>query len=220
MYKKLFAIGDIHGCFDTFKALVDKEIQIEKRDKLILLGDYIDRSTQSKEVIDYIIKLKEKGFDIVPLMGNHEAMLLDVLANKKHLSLWIRNGGLATLKSFRINSLESLETKYVDFFKELPYYFSFKEFLFVHAGFNDEANNPFEDKHHMIWECREHYKNVLLQNKIIVHGHRPITESESKKQLFESKNVINIDTGCVYSNMPGYGKLTAIELYSKVLYSN
>ena len=219
MNKKLFAIGDVHGCFDKLKVLIEEKIQIKKSDKVILLGDYIDRGTQSKEVIDYIIELKEKGFDILPLIGNHEAMLLDALANNEFLFLWIQNGGSETLKSFGISSLEFLEAKYIDFFKKLRYYFSFEEFLFVHAGFNDEVNNPFEDKYHMIWKCRENYKHLLLQNKIIVHGHCPIKESVSKKLLQESGNVINIDTGCVFSDKVGYGKLSAIELYSKVLYS-
>ncbi len=41
--KRLFAIGDIHGCFDSLKELIESNIQLGKNDKLILLGDYIDR---------------------------------------------------------------------------------------------------------------------------------------------------------------------------------
>ena len=219
MNKRLFAIGDVHGCFDKLKALIEEKIQLQKSDKLILLGDYIDRGSQSKELVDYIIELKEKGFDIIPLIGNHEAMLLDTLANKKHLPLWIQNGGSETLKSFGISSLESLEPKYIDFFKDLQYYYSYEEFLFVHAGFNDEANNPFEDKYHMIWKCRENYKHLLLQNKRIVHAHCTIPESLCRENLLGDKQVINIDTGCVYSDKIGYGKLSAIELYTNILYS-
>lgn len=219
MSDRLFAIGDVHGCFDKLKALIEEKIFLQKSDKLILLGDYIDRGSQSKEVIDYIIELKEKGFDIIPLIGNHEVMLIDFLFDKKNLSLWIQNGGSETLKSFGISSLETLESKYIDFFKDLQYYYSYEEFLFVHAGFNDEANNPFEDKHHMIWKCRENYKHLLLENKIIVHGHCPVKDSLTKKQLFESKSVINVDTGCIFADKNGYGKLSAIELYEMILYS-
>ncbi|MFA5814000.1 MAG: metallophosphoesterase [Bacteroidales bacterium] len=74
MNQRLLAIGDIHGCFNAFRTLVEQKIQIKKRDKIILLGDYIDRGTHSKEVVDYIFDLQNKGFDIVPLIGNHEAM--------------------------------------------------------------------------------------------------------------------------------------------------
>ncbi len=83
MNSRLFAIGDIHGCFDSLKELVENKIQLQKDDKLILLGDYIDRGDKSKEVVDYIIGLLENGFDVIPLMGNHEAMLLDAFEDKK-----------------------------------------------------------------------------------------------------------------------------------------
>lgn len=59
--KRLFAIGDIHGCFDSLKELVENKILLTKEDKLVLLGDYIDRGIKSKEVIDYIIDLQEKA---------------------------------------------------------------------------------------------------------------------------------------------------------------
>lgn len=92
--KRLFAIGDIHGCFDSFKDLVESKIQLQKDDKLILLGDYIDRGDSSKEVVDFIIKLLENGYDIIPLMGNHEAMLLEAFEDEKNISKWIQNGGM------------------------------------------------------------------------------------------------------------------------------
>jgi serine/threonine protein phosphatase 1 len=76
---RLFAISDIHGCYRTFYDLVIRKINLKKSDRLILLGDYIDRGDQSKEVVDFIIDLKEKGFDLTMLKGNHEAMLLRVL---------------------------------------------------------------------------------------------------------------------------------------------
>jgi len=98
MNKRLFAIGDIHGCFDLLKELVENKIQLQKDDKLILLGDYIDRGDKSKEVVDFIIELSENGYDIIPLMGNHEAMLLDAFENEKDISKWIQNGGNETFR--------------------------------------------------------------------------------------------------------------------------
>ena len=72
---------------------MENKIQLQKKDKLILLGDYIDRGDKSKEVVDFIMELQENGFDIVPLIGNHEAMLLDANENEKSISKWIQNGG-------------------------------------------------------------------------------------------------------------------------------
>ncbi len=210
MSKRLFAIGDIHGCFDSLKELVENKIQLQKNDKLILLGDYIDRGDKSKQVVDFIIKLQEEGYDLVPLLGNHEVMLLDAHKNKEHISKWIQNGGSETLKSFKINSLNDIESKYLKFFRGLIYYYSFGEFLFVHAGFNDNVVNPFDDKYSMLWNCKESYTNPLLINKTIVHGHCLISVSKCEDRIASKLNTINIDTGCVYNNRDGYGVLTAL----------
>jgi Calcineurin-like phosphoesterase. len=109
MNERLFAIGDIHGCFYQFRELVEERIRIRKDDKVVLAGDFIDRGTRSKEVLDYIIELQNNGFDIIPLIGNHESMLLDALDNESHLLKWILNGGAVTLKSFGISTLRDLD---------------------------------------------------------------------------------------------------------------
>lgn len=219
MGERLFAIGDIHGCFEPFREIVEDKIKIRKSDKLILLGDYIDRGYQSREVVDYILNLQEKGFDVVPLIGNHESMLLDALDNDRYLSNWFMNGGAETLFSFKIDSIIELGKQYVNFFKNLLYYYSIDQFLFVHAGFNDEISDPFEDRYQMIWSRRDNYNNPVFKGKIIIHGHTPIPLSFCRQAIRSGSPVINIDTGCVYDEEGGYGYLTAIELYSGELFS-
>lgn len=220
MNKRLFAIGDIHGCFNSLKVLVEHKIQLQKNDKLILLGDFIDRGAKSKEVVDFIIELQEKGYDIIPLLGNHEAMLLDAYKNEKYTSLWIQNGGTETLKSFEISSLEKMEQKYIKLFKGLRYYYSLDEYLFVHAGFNDTIAIPFDDKYSMLWYCKESYSNPLLINKIIIHGHCPISISKCKDRVRSEHSTINIDTACVYRSIKGHDSgLTAYECNTKRIYS-
>ena len=211
MNKRLFTIGDIHGCFDSFIELVENKIQLQKSDKLILLGDYIDRGNKSKEVVDFIIELQEEGYDIVPLMGNHEALLLDAFESEKNISIWIQNGGNETLKSFEISSVKDIESKYFKYFKDLKYYYAFEGYLFVHAGFNDNALNPFTDYYSMLWKCKESYTNPLLANKTIIHGHNPISISKCEERVLSKLDVINIDTGCVYNDKEGFGRLTAYD---------
>ncbi len=200
------------------KLLIEHKIFLEKSDKLVLLGDYIDRGKQSKEVVDYIIELINEGFDIIPLIGNHEAMLLEALENEKYLSRWIQNDGQATLNSFGITSLKELEQRYLSFFRGLPYYFEYGEFLFVHAGFNDKNINPFEDKYSMLWECKREYNNPIFKGKTIIHGHRPISVVSCKERVLRNREVIDIDTGIVYSGKNGYNRLTALELNTRSLY--
>ena len=211
MNNRLFAIGDIHGCFDSIKELIENKIQLQKDDKLILLGDYIDRGDKSKKVIDFIMELKGKGFDVIPLLGNHEAMLLDAFEDQKNISLWTLNGGNETLKSFKVSSVKDIESKYIEFFKGLRYYYAFEDYLFVHAGFNDNVLNPFTDYYSMLWKCKETYTNSLLSDKRIVHGHNPVSIAKCEERVLAKHRVINIDTGCVYKDSEGYGRLTAYD---------
>jgi serine/threonine protein phosphatase 1 len=219
MEERLFAIGDIHGCFDPFREMVEDKIKIRKSDRIILLGDYIDRGYQSKEVVDFILNLRGKGFDIISLIGNHESMLLDALENEKYLSNWILNGGAETLFSFKVDSIKKLSIRYVNFFTSLLYYYSQDQFLFVHAGFNNEISEPFEDRDPMIWLRREEYSSPVFREKIIVHGHTPIPFQRCRDLVKSGKKVINIDTGCVYDEVGGYGHLTAVELNTMELFS-
>lgn len=217
MPERLFAIGDIHGCFDALKELVENEIRLNKSDMLVFLGDYIDRGPHSKEVIDYIMTLQDSGFQIVPLRGNHEEMLLNALGNDNELSLWFYNGGNKTLLSFGITSPNHFDEKYISFFRSLGYYHIAGDFVFVHAGFNDQTDDPFNDRNSMVWECREKYKHPQLKNKTIVHGHCITKEKKLHKHIRKNMQTIPIDSGCVFE-FSGFGYLTAIELYSKQLF--
>ena len=216
---RLFAIGDIHGCFNPFYELVVKIIELKKSDHLILLGDYIDRGGQSKEVIDFIIDLDKKGFQITPLSGNHEVMLIDAYNNPKMLPLWYMNSGMITLLSFGIQDIRELGTGYFIFFAKLKYFKAVGNFLFVHAGFNDNTVDPFNDRYSMVWECRPSYNNPVFKGKTIIHGHSPKTTDYVKRLISVKSNVIPIDTGCVYEKDLGYGFLSALEVNTMNLIS-
>jgi serine/threonine protein phosphatase 1 len=216
---RLFAISDIHGCIKPFHELVVNIIKLTKSDRLILLGDYIDRGEQSKEVIDFIIDLQKKGFNVSPLIGNHEVMLLDSYFNPEILPLWLINNGMSTLLSFGIQDISEIDFRYIEYLNSLEYYKIIDQLIFVHAGFDDYAIDPFSDKHHMVWECRNFYQHSRLSGKTIIHGHRPKTVSYVKGLINEKSLVIPIDTGCVYEKERGYGSLSALEVMSMTLYS-
>ncbi len=217
MTNRLFAIGDIHGCFDQLQTLIEDKICLKKEDQLILLGDYIDRGVQSKEVVDFIIDLQNRGFNIFALHGNHEAMLLDAYYNESKFPLWIMNGGKETMSSFNIKDLKDLDVVYLNFFKSLIYYHPIDQYLFVHAGFNDE--NPFVDQYSMLWKSKKSYKHPLLIDKTIIHGHSPVPLSYLEESVLAKKQVLPLDTGCVFSDKKGFGKLSAVELYSGTVLS-
>jgi serine/threonine protein phosphatase 1 len=217
MPSRLIAIGDIHGCFDSLYKLIEIEIKPQKTDKLIFLGDYIDRGTQSKEVLDYILSLLKEEYDIVTLRGNHEDMLLSA-KSKLNTFNWLYNGGTETLWSFRIHHLAQLPKKYMDFFNRLSFYFSYKQFLFVHAGFNNNITDPLSDTYQMLWSRSDEYSHPLFHDKRIVHGHTPITLDECKQLIKSNNKFINVDTGCVFKNYKGMGYLTAVDLLSNTIY--
>lgn len=85
---KTIIIGDIHGCFTEFTELLEK-CEIGSEDRLILLGDLMDRGPKSREVFEKVCELKESMGDRFYLVrGNHEEMLLDAIINKDE-SLWL-----------------------------------------------------------------------------------------------------------------------------------
>ena len=72
-YERVVIFGDIHGCYDPLKEYFDKNPFNEKYN-YIFCGDYLDRGLQNKEVLEFLIELKEKP-NCVFLEGNHEKWL-------------------------------------------------------------------------------------------------------------------------------------------------
>lgn len=212
-----FAVGDIHGCSETFSKLSFDILKIEKKDEVYLLGDYIDRGPHSKKVVDMIIDLQKEEYSIFPIMGNHEKMLLDSGKSYIDYMTWIYNGANTTMESFSIDNIDELDKKYLDFFKCLPYYYELKDFILVHAGLNFDIPNPLEDKESMVWIRDDFVDKGKINGKRFICGHTPIPLEKIRKTLKESK--IMLDGGCVYSgSFKGLGNLVALDLDSFELF--
>jgi serine/threonine protein phosphatase 1 len=78
-----FAVGDIHGCYKTFRSLIENKIELTQYDQLFLLGDYIHKGPRSKDTLNYILKLIKRGYKVFPLRGNHEDELLNAAKKRK-----------------------------------------------------------------------------------------------------------------------------------------
>ncbi len=103
--ERVVVITDIHGCLDECMKLLDKLEFDKSRDRLINLGDTIDRGPQIYELFTFFHELKEEmGERCVLIMGNHERMMLDATGkseNKKtYKELWYMNSGEKTVFSF------------------------------------------------------------------------------------------------------------------------
>ena len=148
---RVIAIGDVHGCSNTFRKMVLDEIKVQKSDILYCLGDYIDRGHDSKGVIDFIMELRAKGFTLHTLRGNHEQIMMDSVNNSEMFDAWMDNGGDATLKSFGALSYDDFAPEYKTFFEETEFYVTYERYIFVHAGLNFKSPDPFGDKDSMLW---------------------------------------------------------------------
>ncbi len=214
-----YVISDIHGCCKSFKALVEK-IDLQKQDTLYLLGDYVDRGPDSKGVIDYIWFLQSAGFEVYCLCGNHEEKMLSSCNSKVDMQEWLFWGGRQTLGSFGVNAVNEIDQKYKDWLAGLKYYIEVDNYILVHAGLNFKLENPLEDTKSMMW-MRDYYHSInyeWLQNRIIVHGHTPISklEIESLNTKILRDQYINIDNGCFYSK-EGQNQLCCFKLDDRSL---
>lgn len=204
----LIAIGDIHGCARSLDGLMS-ELNPAPEDHLVFIGDYIDRGPDSKGVIDRLLKLKEQ-FKCTFLRGNHEELFLGYLDDGEY-DIFAMNGGIATLSSYMTENGEmEISESHIEFVRQTEMYLETDEFLFVHAGLrpdltvaqNLEEGNP----EVFLWE-RSHLKaKELPWEKTVVCGHTPQAQPINRPEL------INIDTGCVYSAYPSMGYLTAVRL--------
>ncbi len=70
-------IGDLHGCFDTFQALLE-EISFDPcRDRLWLVGDLVNRGPKSLDILRWARKAdRELEGRFAAVLGNHDLYLL------------------------------------------------------------------------------------------------------------------------------------------------
>ena len=209
--ERIFAFGDIHGCFNKLCTLVDMVDINSKKDTVVFIGDYIDRGKESYEVVDYLINLKSLYKNIVFLKGNHESLLLDYLQGR-NVKTFLENGGRQTLESYNIRNFDGdddpIPPSHMEFFSSLKLYHETEEFIFVHAGLKDNVALEDQVEADMLWIRKPFINSDFDFGRRVVFGHPPV-----KRPLVHS-NKIGIDTGAVFGN-----KLTCVELPDMNFYS-
>jgi len=223
-----WVIPDIHGCDKTLKALIEQKVQPSNSDRLFFLGDYIDRGPRSKQVIDYLILMKESGLQMNFLKGNHEDFCIlayDEFKNEKKrlfkdgdiFKKWKNYGGKDTLKSFGIKSMKNFPKKYYDWMTSLDYYYELENHFLVHAGFDFFKEDMFSDTEAMMWLSRFEVKPERVNNKKVVYGHVPVSLDHIEYCIDKNKYTrIPLDNG-VYKKEKGFGNLVAFDLISRKL---
>ncbi len=210
---RLFAIGDIHGCLVELTALL-AHLEIEEAltadDRVVFIGDYIDRGADSRGVIDRLIAFRIKFPNTIFLRGNHEAMLLSYLGFEgAHGDFYLRNGGTDTLLSYGLAANQDAETvrkqiprAHLDFLQTTEYGVIIGPGIFVHAGLHPLKTLDEQTPDELLWIRDEFLQNIHKFEKTIVFGHTPYWQV-----FLNLPYKIGIDTGCVYDNV-----LTALDI--------
>ncbi len=198
--RRIFAVGDIHGCYGKLTKMLGRLDWAPGRgDLLVFLGDYIDRGPQSYEVVETLLELKQRApGEVVTLTGNHERLLLKHLAGSTEEYLY-RNGLQATLDSYR-RAVERIADApaHVDFFKALPLSHETEKYIFVHAGLRPGRSLAEQDPEDLVW-IREPFLNSDYDfGRTVVFGHTPMDRPRV------ASGRLGLDTGAVYG-----GPLTA-----------
>jgi len=217
MTEKTFIIGDVHGNPKTLDELLNGICNISDQDRLIFLGDLMDKGPDSRGVLDIILNLQNGIRELIIIRGNHEQLFLDSINNAKLLREWFRNGGKETLDSFEVYNPGFIEDKYIELISNsIPYYLT-DDFVITHAGLNFEIQNPLNDTRKMQTIRNEYCNREKIGNRCIIVGHTPVPLEKIKLSLREDK--IMLDGGCVYHRkVQGLGYLAALELNSMELF--
>ena len=143
--KRTIAIGDIHGCSQALAVLLDM-LAPTADDTMVLLGDYVDRGPDSHGVLEELIALQRRCY-LVPLVGNHEIMMLAVWTGEMPAIFWERYGGFETLVSYN-GSLHNVDALHWQFLRQCRRYHETDTHLFMHANYvadRDLADQPDAD---------------------------------------------------------------------------
>lgn len=216
---KLFCIGDIHGCNENLKALMEVIPVNYEQDTLVFLGDYINRGPDSAKVLDTLIEIQKKCQKTVFLKGNHEQVLLEYAeSGDVDMVPTLRMMGVeATAASYgaRVRSLQSLSCfpeNHKKFLCSLQFAWGWGNYVFTHADITEELiasysrgerpEGPDAQQEALLLGGRRFLEQDRhVEGITVVFGHSPFLTP------LVVPHRICIDTGAVYGN-----RLTGLEL--------
>lgn len=199
---RTIAIGDIHGCSKALESLIAL-IGPRPDDTIVTLGDYVNRGPDSRGVLDQLLNLRRRC-RLVPILGNHDQLLLDARSGKHPISWLIEIGGGHTLNSYRAGRDPSLiPDEHYDFLESCVDYYENETHIFVHGNYYPDL--PMDRQHVGIlrWESlRAMTPGPHASGKVVIVGHT----SQKGGDVLDLGYLVCIDTFC-----HGGGWLTAYE---------
>jgi len=214
--KRAYVIGDVHGRLDLLEALLEgiyRDIgeRPVKDLLLVFLGDLIDRGPSSAQVVELLRTYSRPPIRPIFLLGNHEEVLLRILAGETALIPgWLRFGGRQCLESYGADA-EAIRTSsandalpairaaipqsHVDFLETFADTCRFGDYLLVHAGIRPGIALDQQRQADLRWIREPFLADEADHGFVVVHGH---TISPA---VDERTNRIGIDTGAYRSDL-------------------
>jgi serine/threonine protein phosphatase 1 len=193
-----WVVGDLHGCYKTFKKLLK---QIPVNDPIYLVGDLMDRGPQSFETIQFVMDHADR---IKCVKGNHELLMLEFYKNGAHARMsdvWLNNGGYKVYLNYEKRSKQKL-IDHLDFLEKLPYYWQLEDL-------ENEQGQHLLVTHSIALNMN---LDVCAANQSLIWGRHFPEEDPSKGKWFNvfghtpqimhkiTDYYANIDTACCYGN--------------------
>jgi serine/threonine protein phosphatase 1 len=195
---RTLAFGDIHGCSTALDALLNV-VRPVPGDRLIFLGDYVDRGPDTAGVIERMLLLQQ-SLGAICLRGNHEVMMTRARRDRSERKNWLSVGGVQAMASYGGQEIPEEHWQFLE--EKLLNYYETETHIFVHA--NLYAELPLQDQPDdmLFWEF---LKGPIrhVSGKRVICGH---TSQKSGVPLVYPTTVC-IDTKC-YAN----GWLTCLDV--------
>jgi Calcineurin-like phosphoesterase len=219
---RAYAVGDAHGRLDLLERLLtaieqDLDARPTRKTLLIFLGDLIDRGPESRGVVERLRTFRHDKMRPYFLAGNHEEVLLRLLAGERGiLDSWLKYGGAECLRSYGCDPAslsgqservalamikDAIPTEHARFLGSMADTLTFGDYLFVHAGIRPGLDVSLQSQADLRWIRSPFLEHEDDHGMVVVHGH---TISDG---IDERPNRIGIDTGAYRT-----GVLTALGL--------
>lgn len=216
----MYIIGDIHGNIQELKNLVNR--LEDKKEKIIFLGDYIDKGMDTKKTLDFLNQLKKER-NCIFIKGNHDYCWERFLKFHEldHQDFLLKYG-VSSLMEFvdkpdklilesNFKAIEEYLSSYILLIDEMRDYYLAEEYLIMHAGLEEKqlSEKPivFKEKNYFLRIKDIKTEEKYLGKYTIVAGHTFLGEDP-----FMDSGYINVDLGA------GYGKfLGALDTKNKII---
>lgn len=205
-------IGDLHGRMDLLTQMLAQIAEQPQADtaRRIIVGDMIDRGPDSIAVLRHLHAQHRTSPDTtVCLMGNHERMMLDFLADPdRHGPRWIAAGGSETLASAgaapwgRVPMTQlaaqlrtALGPDLLGWVQDLPLCWQAPGIGATHAGADPALDLAQQPATRLLWGARGTVEHARTDGMWIAQGHDIVPRARL------TKGRIMVDTGAWRSGL-------------------